>query len=71
VCWIDDYALEGVITPAGRLRCAAASKTLTRFFEPARSNQINTALQIKKATPIGVAFLIWWAVLDSNQRPIG
>ena len=34
-CWIDDNALWGVITPAGRLRCAAASKLLlwSQFFK--------------------------------------
>jgi len=56
------------------LRCgvyATRSNALARFFEPAGSNQINSARPIKKATPLGVAFLIWWAVLDSNQRPIG
>lgn len=50
-CWIDDYSLRAVITPAGLRRFAARLKTLleSRFVEPAGLNQINTALQIKKA----------------------
>tara|TARA_R110001599_G_scaffold353781_1_gene597593 strand:+ start:2539 stop:2679 length:141 start_codon:yes stop_codon:yes gene_type:complete len=32
-CWIDEYGLWAVFTPAGRLRRAAASKLLAQFVE--------------------------------------
>ena len=69
---MNDCTLWGAQPPLrGFAPDGARLKTLARFVEPAGSNQISAADQIKKAAPYGVAFLIWWAVMDSNHRPIG
>jgi hypothetical protein len=59
------------VTPSGLRAYGARYKTLARFVEPAASNQINTANTNMKKPPQGRLLHIWWAVLDSNQRPIG
>ena len=72
LCWIDNYSLRAVITlRASSLRSSFKMLLWSHFVErlvlSATTRNVN-----KKGRPERQPFLfIWWAVLDSNQRPIG
>ena len=61
--------------PVVTLRASSLRSSVVRDpgrTAPRRTNTARYTAQTKKAHPAGEPFLfVWWAVLDSNQRPIG
>jgi len=55
----DSNRLGPILTPAGRLRFAAASKMLAHFVNLLRSC-ISTYTPNKEGQPFGLPFFVWW-----------